>query len=62
MGADAVTASGMISILTAGSGIGGSSSLRRFCIFSMRERFKASNRLRKMEENVLNLTHCNRLD
>jgi len=33
-------------------------SLRRFCIFWMRERLRASNLLRKTEENVLNLRHC----
>lgn len=32
-------------------------SWRRFCIFWIKERFKASNRLRKIEENVLNLIH-----
>lgn len=59
MAADGIGASGAFS--TAGttcSGIDfGCSSLRRFCIFSMSERFKASNRLRKIEEKVLNLMH-----
>jgi hypothetical protein len=30
---------------------------RRFCIFCIRERLRASNRLRNMEENVLNFRH-----
>jgi hypothetical protein len=39
----------------AGSGEG--SFGRRFCIFSIRERLSASNRLRKIDEWVLNLRH-----
>jgi hypothetical protein len=30
---------------------------RRFCIFCIKERLRASNRLRNMEENVLNFRH-----
>lgn len=59
MAADGTGASGAFSM----AGVGcsdidfGCSSLRRFCIFSISERFKASNRLRKIEEKVLNFIH-----
>jgi hypothetical protein len=35
----------------------GGSSFCRFCIFSISDRFSASNRFRKMEEYVLNFIH-----
>jgi hypothetical protein len=57
--AAAAAASGAVSTAGVGCswrGLGGS--LRRFCILSMSERFKASNLLRKMEEWVLNFIHC----
>jgi hypothetical protein len=31
---------------------------RRFCIFSIKERFKASKRLRNIDEEILNFRHC----
>ena len=39
-------------------GVDSSSDGRRFCIFCIRERLRASNRLRNMDEYVLNLIHC----
>lgn len=50
LGADGDTSTGI-------DGASGSDG-RRFCIFCIRERFRASNRPRKMDENVLNLRHC----
>ena len=40
------------------AGIDASSRRCSFCIFCMRDKFSASNRLRKIDEFVLNLRHC----
>jgi len=45
-------------ISAADAGIGASSRRCWFCIFCMSDRLRDSNRLRKIDEFVLNLRHC----